>query len=204
MTSKTPYVIAFLLCATLMGRAQQVTVNDERFVPAGTILGCTIDEPNFSSQTARQGDPLLCKTNSAVAMFGRQLIPRGASLSGRLRNYRDPGHFVGKGWILLEFTSVMLPGGTIPLDARVISAGPYRVDRDGKIQGRGHAKRDAVEWAFPILWPEKVLTLPARGPLPALKAETRVELRLMEDLMIPESAYLNSSRLTTKSSASGR
>ena len=148
MTSKTFYVIAFLLCATLMGRAQQVTVNDERFVPAGTILGCTIDEPNFSSQTARQGDPLLCKTNSAVAMFGRQLIPRGASLSGRLRNYRDPGHFVGKGWILLEFTSVTLPGGTIPLDARVISAGPYRVDRDGKIQGRGHAKRDAVEWAF--------------------------------------------------------
>jgi hypothetical protein len=164
-------------------------------------LGCTLDEPNFSSQTARTGDPVLCKTTTAVVMFGRPLIPRGAFLSARLRDYRDPGHFVGKGWIQLEFTSLTLPGGSVPLDAKVISAARYRVNGDGKIQGRGHAKRDAVEWSIPILWPIKVLTLPARGPRPTLKAETQIELRLMEDLLVPDSLYAASGVLTPRSSA---
>jgi hypothetical protein len=134
-------------------------------------------------------------------MFGRSLIPRGAYLSARLKNYRDPGHFIGKGWLQLEFTNLTLPGGSVPLDAKVIAAARYRVNGDGKIQGRGHPKRDAVEWAIPILWPMKVLTLPAPGPRPTLKAETRIELRLMEDLVIPEAAYSTSSALTPRSSA---
>jgi hypothetical protein len=181
---------------------QTVTVGQSgTLVPAGTLLGCTLDEPNFSSQTARPGDPVLCKTNTSVEMFGRPLIPRGAYLSARLKSYRDPGHFVGKGWLQLEFTSLTLPGGNIPLDAKVISAAQYRVNGDGKIQGRGHAKRDAVEWAIPLLWPVKVLTLPARGPRPALKGETRIELRLMEDLAIPESAYGSPGILLPRSSA---
>lgn len=183
-------VAVFLLCAGAMCRAQQteVAVQAGNFVPAGTLLGCTLDEPNFSSQTAQPGDPVLCKT-SPVQMFGRQLIPRGAYLSARLRNYRDPGHFFGKGWIQLEFSSLTLPGGNIPLDAKVISAARYRVNGEGKIQGKGHPTRDAIEWSIPILWPMKVVTLPARGPRPAFKGETRLELRLMEDMVIPESAY---------------
>jgi len=94
-----------------------------------------------------------------------------------------------------------MPGGSVSLDAKVISAARYRVNGDGKIQGRGHVTRDAVEWAIPILWPMKVLTLPARGPRPAFKGETRIGLRLMEDLLIPESAYATSSVLTPRSSA---
>ena len=196
--TKGPFLIVFLLGASRIGWAQHIeTVRVGNFVPAGTLLGCTLDEPNFSSQTARPEDPVLCKTSSVV-MFGRTLIPRGAYLSARLRNYRDPGHFVGKGWIQLEFTSLTLPGGSVPLDAKVISAARYRVNGEGKIQGRGHPKRDAVEWAIPILWPVKVLTLPARGPRPALKGETRIELHLMEDLMIPERANSRSTVLTPR------
>jgi hypothetical protein len=181
-------VITFLLCTARIFWAQQaeVVVQGGTFVPAGTLLSCTLDEPNFSSRTAQIGDPILCRTNS-VMMFGKQVIPRGAYLSARLQAFRDPGHFLGKGWIQLEFTSLTLPGGNIPLDAKVISAGRYRVNGEGKIQGNGHATRDVVEWMIPILWPVKVVTLPARGPRPALKAETRIELRLMEDIVIPES-----------------
>jgi hypothetical protein len=70
----------------------------------------------------------------------------------------------------------------------VISVLHYRVDREGKIRGGGHPKRDAIEWAVPILWPEKVVTLPARGPRPALKGEVRLALRLLEDVEIPPTA----------------
>jgi hypothetical protein len=191
------------VCASAAGWAQEtVTVRPTgNFVPAGTLLGCTLDEINFSSQTARTGDPVLCKTTNSVVMFGRPLIPRGSYLAARLQNYRDPGHFVGKGWLQLEFTSLTLPGGSIPIDAKVIAAARYRVNGDGKIMGRGHATRDAVEWAIPILWPIKVLTLPARGPRPTLKAETRIQLRLMEDLMIPESTYVAPNGLIPRTSA---
>ena len=200
--SKSLYVTLLLLCAVLIGWAQptEVVVPNGNFVPAGTLLGCTLDEPNFSSQTAQIGDPVLCKT-TPVQMFGRQLIPRGAYLSARLRDYRDPGHFFGKGWLQLEFTSLTLPGGNVPLEAKVISAARYRVNGEGKVRGHGHPTRDVIEWSIPRLWPVKVLTLPARGPRPAFKGETRIELRLMEDLVIPESAYSTSSALTPRSSA---
>ena len=196
-------VITFLLCTAPILWAQQteIAVQGGTFVPAGTLLSCTLDEPNFSSRTAQIGDPILCRTNS-VMMFGKQVIPRGAYLSARLQAFRDPGHFFGKGWIQLEFTSLTLPGGNIPLDAKVISAGRYRVNGEGKIQGNGHATRDAVEWTIPILWPVKVVTLPARGPRPTLKAETRIELRLMEDVVIPEfAANSRISGLPSRSSA---
>ena len=194
-------VIAFLLGAAPIGWAQQaVQVGTAgTFVPAGTLLHCTLDEPNFSSKTAQVGDPVLCHVNS-VEMFGRPLIPRGAYLSARLEEYRDPGHFFGKGWIQLEFTSLTLPNGNFPLSAKIIAARPYRVDREGKILGRGHPKRDLVEWSIPILWPIKVLTLPARGPYPTLKGETRIDLRLMEDVLISDSA--NPTSIVLRSSAS--
>jgi hypothetical protein len=201
MISKIPGVILFTLCAVPMGWAQQTeaAVQGGFFVPAGTLLGCTLDEPNFSSQTASTGDPVLCKANSLL-MFGRQLIPRGAYLTAHLEDYKDPGHFFGKGWIQLEFTSLALPGGTVPLNAKIISAARYRVNRDGKVLGHGHPTRDAIEWSIPILWPIKVLTLPARGPRPTFKGETRIQLRLMEDLLIPESVYSSNGRPVRSSS----
>jgi hypothetical protein len=201
MISKSSCVILFTLCAAPIGWAQQIetVVQNGFFVPAGTLLACTLDEPNFSSQTAASGDPVLCKANSLL-MFGRQLIPRGAYLSAHMQDYRDPGHFFGKGWIQLEFTSLALPGGNVPLNAKVISAARYRVNRDGKVQGHGHPTRDAIEWSLPILWPMKVLTLPARGPRPTFKGETRIQLRLMEDLVIPESVYSGAGGPTRSSS----
>jgi hypothetical protein len=205
MAKTTSWLSILLLCSPV-GWAQQITVGQMggqsgAIVPAGTLLGCTLDEPNFSSKTARTGDPVLCRTTNSIQMFGRSLIPRGAYLSARLTDFRDPGHFVGKGWLQIEFTTLTLPGGTLPFDAKVISAARYRVNGEGKILGKGHATRDAVEWAIPILWPIKVLTLPARGPRPTLKGETRIELRLMEDLLIPDSSFSTSEGFTPRSAA---
>ncbi len=70
----------------------------------------------------------------------------------------------------------------------MIAARGFHVDREGDILGKGHAKRDAIEWMFPPLWPWKVLTLPARGPRPTLKGEEVLTLRLMEDVTVPRLA----------------
>ncbi len=132
-----------------------------------------------------------------AGMFGRPVFPRGAYLSGRFADFRDPGHFFGKGWLKVEFETLILPGGTFPVSAKVISVPQYRVDAEGRIRGRGHPRRDAIEWAIPVLWPVKLITLPMRGPRPTIKGETRILLRVQEDVSIPtDTAYTLSAALS--------
>jgi hypothetical protein len=163
--------------------------SQEILVPAGTLLHCTMNEPNFSSATADVGDPVLCHL-SGVQEFGRAAFPRGSYLQGHLEAARDPGHFFGKGYLRLEFDRIGLPSTDVPVPSKVVALRGYRVDREGDIVGKGHAKRDAVEWLFPPLWPWKVIALPARGPRPALKGESQLTLRLMDDIVIPKSSML--------------
>src|SRR5437879_6649238 len=156
-------------------------------VPAGTLLRCTLNEPDFSSKSAQVGDPVLCQV-SVVQEFVRAAFPRVAYLAGHLEAAKEPGHFWGKGYLKLVFDRIGLPNTHVPIDARVIAAREFHVDREGDILGKGHAKRDAIEWMFPPLWPWKVLTLPARGPRPTLKGEEVLTLRLMEDVIVPRLA----------------
>jgi hypothetical protein len=80
---------------------------------------------------------------------------------------------------------VILPSGDLPVPAKVIQARGYKVDKQGAIDGKGHATRDVVEWMIPPLWPWKVISLPFRGPRPTLKGEEPLALRLMDDIVIP-------------------
>jgi hypothetical protein len=123
-----------------------------------------------------------------ITSFGQQAFPRGSYLVGHLEAAKDPGHFVGKGYLKLQFDRIGLPSGDMPLQAKVIATHGYKVDKEGKIDGKGHAKRDVVEWMLPPLWPWKVIMLPARGPRPQLKGETVLSLRLMDDVELPQVA----------------
>jgi hypothetical protein len=169
--------VALLVCATAV-HAQDL------LVPAGTLLQCTLDEPNFSSATAAVGDPVLCHLRTQQE-FGRPLFPRGSMLGGHLEAEKEPGHFVGKGYLKITFDRVILPNGDLPVPAKVIQARGFKVDKQGAIDGNGHATRDVVEWMIPPLWPWKVISLPFRGPRPTLKGEEPLELRLMDDIVIP-------------------
>ena len=100
-------LLTLVLCASVVGAR---AASRDEIVPAGTLLHCTMDEQNFSSKTAQVGDPVLCHLGP-ISAFGHSLFPRGAMLSGHLQEYKDPGHFVGKGWLQLEFDRIILPGG---------------------------------------------------------------------------------------------
>ncbi len=157
----------------------------EQLVPAGSLLQCRMSEPRFSSKTAAVGDPVLCKLGM-TALYGPSVLPYNSYLEGRFAAYKDPGHFVGKGWLELTFDRIVIqPGTVIPIDTKVVNASGYRIDQEGRILGRGHAVRDTVEWMIPILWPIDLLTLPRRGPRPTLKAETQLTLKVMDDIELP-------------------
>jgi len=177
--------IAFLLISLgVLLSAGGVRAQKDLFVPAGTLLQCTLDEPNFSSATASVGDPVVCHLRTQQE-FGRPLFPRGSMLGGHLEAEKEPGHFVGKGYLKITFDRVILPYGDIPVPAKVIQARGFKIDKQGDIDGKGHAKRDVAEWMIPVLWPWKVVSLPRRGPRPTLKGEEPLELRLMDDISIP-------------------
>src|SRR5712664_1467277 len=176
------YVTLILACV-LLGLPSSAMAQDI-LVPAGTLLRCTLDEPNFSSATADIGDPVICHLNS-LREFGQSVFPRGSYLGGHLEADKEPGHFVGKGYLKLEFDRIGFPSSDVPVPSKVIAAKGYKVDRHGEIVGRGHAMRDVVEWLIPPLWPWKVLTLPRRGPRPTLKGEEQITVRLMDDIDVP-------------------
>src|SRR5260370_40704307 len=122
----------------------------DQLVPAGTLLQCTLDEPNFSSATAAVGDPVLCHLRT-MQQFGRPLFPRGSMLGGHLEADKEPGHFVGKGYLKITFDRVTLPNGNLPVPAKGIQARGLNGAKQATIKGKGHPKRDVVEWMIPPL-----------------------------------------------------
>jgi len=157
----------------------------DQLIPAGSIVTCSVSEGRISSKTTAIGDPVLCTLNP-VEKYGRSVLPYGAYMEGRFEDYKDPGHFVGKGWMQLTFDRIIIGNRVIPASAKVVQVPKYRVDQNGRILGNGHPVRDTVEWLIPVLWPIDLINLPRRGPRPVLKPETPLTLELMEDLGIPD------------------
>ena len=136
MKSSTYVVLAVsLLALTVLSLTLSASAR-ETVLPAGTLLKCTMNEPNFSSATVAVGDPVLCHLHS-VTEFGQQTFPRGAYLVGHLESAKDPGHFWGKGNMKLVFDRIGLPNGDMPLDAKVIATRGYKVNKDGDIRRQG-------------------------------------------------------------------
>ncbi len=157
----------------------------ERLIPAGSLIECTVNEPKLSSKTTSVGDPLLCEAEYS-SRYGGTVLPFDSFLIGHFEDYKDPGHFVGKGWMELKFDRMLIePDTVIPIHAKVVNVSGYDVDREGRILGKGHAVRDTLAWTVPILWPIDVINLPRRGPRPTLHAETRLTLKVMDDLGVP-------------------
>lgn len=157
----------------------------DQLIPAGSIITCSVAEGRISSKTTAIGDPVLCTLNP-VEKYGRSVLPYGSYMEGRFEDYKDPGHFVGKGWMQLSFDRMIIGNRVIPVSAKVVQVPKYKVDQNGRILGNGHAVRDTIEWLIPVLWPIDLINLPRRGPRPVLKPETRLTLELMDDLGIPD------------------
>lgn len=177
---KSTKLALFLLLATpFIARADQL-------IPAGALMKCTLSEPKISSRTMAIGDPVLCRVSHAERV-GRSVLPYDSYLVGRFEDYRDPGHFVGKGWMELRFDRLVVGSDReFPIEARVVDVPGFSIDRQGRILGKGHPTRDTIEWMIPILWPIDLINLPRRGPRPVLKEETRVTLKVMDDVRVPE------------------
>src|ERR1700734_3713870 len=177
-----------LLAPLLLLVSAVIPAGAEQMIPAGSVLQCMVAD-SISSKTTRVGDPILCMVSHAE-LYGRSTFPFGSYLEGHFEAYKDPGHFVGKGWMELKFDRMVVGNDTvIPIETRVIAtSGKNAVNGDGRIMGTGHAVRDPVEWLIPVLWPIHLINLPRRGPTPLLKPETRLTIKVLDDFGIPTKA----------------
>jgi hypothetical protein len=153
-----------------------------RLIPAGALVSCTTGDGRISSKTTAVGDPILCKVQFHRGDF---MLPYDSYLGGQFAEYKDPGHFVGKGWMELDFDRLYVGDTVIPISAKVVDVPGYKIDAQGRILGKGHAVRDTVLWMIPVLWPIDLINLPRRGPRPTLKSETALTLRVMDDIQVP-------------------
>lgn len=174
-----------ILAASLLILSASLVAGAEQLIPAGSVMQCMVSD-KISSKVMHVGDPVLCQVGRSE-LYGRSVFPYGAYLVGRFEDYKDPGHFVGKGWMELKFDRMVVGNDTvIPISTRVVAdSGKNPVDGDGKILGTGHAVRDTVEWMIPVLWPIDLVNLPRRGPYPTLKPETRLTVKILDDFGIP-------------------
>jgi len=169
-------VFSLLLTPSLFADASS------RLIPAGALVSCTTGDGNISSKTTAVGDPVLCKVQFRRGDF---MLPYGSYLGGQFSEYKDPGHFVGKGWMELDFDRLYVGETVVPISAKVVDVPGYKIDAQGRILGKGHAVRDTVLWMIPVLWPIDLINLPRRGPRPTLKSETSLTLRMMDDIQVP-------------------
>lgn len=184
---KSKLIVTFsllFLAASSTGFLSTSVASAEQLVPAGSILKCTVSD-KISSKTEALGDPVEC-TLSHTEAYSRVVFPYGSYLIGHFEEYKDPGHFVGKGWMELRFDRLMIqPDTNVPINARVVAVPKYPVDAEGRIHGTGHPVRDTIEWMIPVLWPIDLINLPRRGPRPTLKPETQLTLKVLDDFGIP-------------------
>ena len=125
MKSKLLFTFSLLLAAS------PILASAEQLVPAGSILKCTVSD-KISSKTEAVGDPVMCTLGHTEA-FSRTVFPYGSYLIGHFEEYKDPGHFVGKGWMELRFDRLMIqPDTNVPINARVVAVPKYPVDAEGR------------------------------------------------------------------------
>lgn len=170
------------LALTLLAAPALFAQSGTHLIPAGSLVTCNTGDGRISSKTTAVGDPVLCKVQYRRGDF---MLPYGSYLGGEFSEYKDPGHFVGKGWMELSFDRMYVGDTAIPIDAKVVDVPGYKIDAQGRILGKGHAVRDTISWMIPILWPIDLIELPRRGPRPTLKSETALTLRVMEDIQVP-------------------
>jgi len=88
-------ISAYLGISVLFLSVQASTKAQDILVPAGTLLRCTLDEPDFSSKTVDIGDPVVCHL-AALRQFGKTVFPRGSYLGGHWKPIRSRGILLGK------------------------------------------------------------------------------------------------------------
>ncbi len=108
-------------------------------VPAGSTLHCRLAQP-LSTRLNSQDDPFTANVTEPFIIDGRDVIPVGSTVEGRVGWLKRPGRVKGVGEMRLWAEKIRLPDGrTFPLNAVLVSAygaeGAKVVGEEGGVKG---------------------------------------------------------------------
>ncbi len=121
-------------------------------VPDGITIRASL-ETTLSTKTARPGDRFTATVRDPVYVEGREVIPYGATIEGRVAEVKRPGHIHHVGKLDISYERIDLPNGDRePLVASTAgtesrSGKRAKINDEGEIAGPSSTKRKAAEVA---------------------------------------------------------
>jgi hypothetical protein len=107
-------------------------------VPAGTTLHCRITE-TLTTKLNHQGDPFTVTISEPVLANGREVIPVGSKLQGRISQMDRPGRIKGVGQMRLTLEQITFPDSRrLPLSAVLLTV--YGADNVKVVGSEGFVK----------------------------------------------------------------
>jgi BON domain len=90
-------------------------------VPAGTTLTVTTSQA-LSSKNSQSGQTFLAILAQPISVEGRPVLPKGATVSGKVVNAKAKGKIKGQGELSLTLTSISLQHHTYDIQTSVLSS----------------------------------------------------------------------------------
>jgi hypothetical protein len=117
-------------------------------IPAGTPLTIKL-ENTLTSFSSRPGDPFQGRITAPVMVNGKEAIPAGATVQGRVTKATEQRRLYGRPTIAIFPEAIILPSGErLVLNANLVdtSAGKGTdVNEEGEVKGPGYTRRDLYE-----------------------------------------------------------
>jgi hypothetical protein len=136
------FAVAVVLSVSL-GRAETFTI------PAGTTLHCRLTQ-TLSTKLNYQGDAFVATVTEPYVVNGQQIIPVGATITGRIADLTRPGHIRGVGEMRLAPEQITFPDGRTTQVSAVLmtayGADGVKVDSmEGLVKGPSSRLKDIKE-----------------------------------------------------------
>lgn len=145
-----PTVLSVFFCAGLFSPINlQAQATRSYLVPEGTRIQVRL-ESTLNSKTNRQGDRFTAKVVESVQVRGKEVIPMGTTVEGRVAEVRQPGRIKGRAEANLIYERLIFPNGVsetiIASQAELDDTQKEEMDRrEGTILGESSRKSSAAE-----------------------------------------------------------
>ena len=142
--------LAVFFCAGLLSQINlQAQATRSYLVPEGTRIQVRL-ESTLNSKANRQGDRFTAKVIESVQVRGKEVIPVGTTVEGRVAEVRQPGRIKGRAEVHLSYERLIFPNGVsetiIASQAELDDTQKEEMDRrEGTILGESNRKSKAAE-----------------------------------------------------------
>jgi hypothetical protein len=118
-------------------------------IPDGTRIQARL-ETLVSSKTNRQGDRFTAKVSEPVLINGKEVIPQGTIIEGRVAEIKPAGKARSRAEMNLAYERLIFPNGVsetiVAVAAELDDTQQAEIDRkEGTIKGESTTKRDVAE-----------------------------------------------------------